>query len=90
MGNNPVAVAFGAGRVWVANAADGTVTSLDPATNQKTEIPVGRNPSGVAYANGAVWVAVGQPPSVARIDAGSLHVDIHADCQRAAGRSRVG
>ena len=75
VGNNPVAVAFGGGRVWVANAADGTVTSIDPATDQGRQILVGGNPDGVAYANGAVWVAVGQPASLVRIDARSLHVD---------------
>ena len=75
VGNNPVAVAFGANRVWVANAADGTVTSIDPASEAQQVFPIGHDPEGVAYANGAVWVAVGQPPSLLRIDASLLHVD---------------
>jgi len=30
-GDRPTAIAVGAGAVWVANAADGTVTPITPA-----------------------------------------------------------
>ena len=34
VGDEPVAVAVGAGSVWVANAGDGTVSRIDPATRK--------------------------------------------------------
>jgi YVTN family beta-propeller protein len=55
----PSALAFGAGGVWVASADAGTVTRIDPATNQVVEtIEVGNRPQGIAVANGLVWVTV--------------------------------
>ena len=34
VGRGPTAVAVGAGAVWVANTADGTISRIDPATNR--------------------------------------------------------
>ena len=46
---DPAAVAVGAGAVWVANRADGTVSKIDPRTDSVTAtIPVGRGPAGIA------------------------------------------
>ena len=52
VGNDPAAVTFGGGRLWVANAGDGTVTRLDPASDQGQPVAVGRTPSGIAYGEG--------------------------------------
>jgi len=59
IGNDPSAVAVGAGAVWVADSWDGAVTRIDPRTNEIVEkIPVGRGASGLAVGAGGVWVAV--------------------------------
>ncbi len=61
LGGSPGAVAVGAGAVWVANAADNSVSRIDPATNTEvatirvTERPTG-TPFSVTVAEGAVWV----------------------------------
>ena len=44
VGNDPSAIAAGAGSVWVTNSSDGTVTRIDPATLVPTTIPVGHRP----------------------------------------------
>ena len=64
VGTNPAAVAAGGGRVWVANRQDGTVTVIDPTTNQVQETipasgsgPVGPGGPGLAFASESLWVA---------------------------------
>src|SRR5262249_46719189 len=47
IGNGAEGVAVGAGRVWVANATDGTVSRFDPGTAGVHKIPVRSPPSGV-------------------------------------------
>jgi YVTN family beta-propeller protein len=48
-----------AGSVWVANGGDGTVSRIDPRTDEVIEtIPVGHRPQGIAVAGGAVWTTV--------------------------------
>jgi DNA-binding beta-propeller fold protein YncE/tRNA A-37 threonylcarbamoyl transferase component Bud32 len=57
----PVAVAVGAGAVWVATAS-GTVIRIDPSTNEAmTPIEIGGVPVGIAVAGTTVWVAVAEP-----------------------------
>ena len=51
-------MAVGERAVWVANAKDGTVSRIDPATNQVTAtVRVGGSPRDVAVGSGRVWVA---------------------------------
>ena len=58
----PVAVAVGEGAVWVANAGDGTVSRIDPETNDVVEtVVIGQAPAGIAVGHGLVWVAVQSP-----------------------------
>ena len=73
VGNSPVAIAIGAGSVWVADETDNTVARIDPsAANAVTAVtPVGRGPSAIAAGEGAVWVANAQDDSVSRIDPGT-------------------
>ena len=50
------------GSVWVANAADGTVSRIDPETNEVVKtITVGNAPAGIAVVDGSVWVSVQAP-----------------------------
>ena len=57
-----MAVAVGAGAVWVTNRADGTVSRIDPASNAVTRtIESGNAPAGIAMADGLVWFAVAAP-----------------------------
>ena len=62
VGDGPTSVAFGAGAVWVTNTAAGTVSRIDPATNEVVgTVAVGNAPTGIAVAGGLVWVAVQAP-----------------------------
>jgi YVTN family beta-propeller protein len=59
VGDGPVDVAVGAGGVWVANSRDGTVSRIDPQSNQVTStIRVGHSLQGIAVGGGFVWVSV--------------------------------
>jgi DNA-binding SARP family transcriptional activator/streptogramin lyase len=69
VGRGPVAVAVGAGGVWVANAEDGTVDRLDPATGKLVAyIGTGADVNDLAVGLGSVWVADGNDGTVTRID----------------------
>ena len=55
----PTALAVGEGAVWVANTAAGSVSRIEPATNQVVHtIEVGNAPAGIVVAAGFVWVTV--------------------------------
>ena len=64
----PVAVATGAGAVWVVDAIDGTVLRLDPLSGARRSIRVGSGPSDVAVGAGGVWVANALDGTVSRLD----------------------
>jgi YVTN family beta-propeller protein len=68
VGNEPSAVAAGAGSLWVANSADGTVTRIDPATLVARTIPVGHGPDAVAINAAGAWVANAGDNALVRID----------------------
>jgi YVTN family beta-propeller protein len=56
-GAGPLAVAVGAGAVWVSNRDDRTVSRIDPSTNRVTRtIHLPAAPYGVRVAHGRVWV----------------------------------
>lgn len=61
VGTSPVAVAVGAGAVWVIDAARQTLTKVDPHTRAVVGKPrrVDGGPFAVAVGAGAVWVAAG-------------------------------
>jgi len=61
VGVNPVAVAVGAGAIWVIDAARQTLTKVDPHTRAVVGEPrhVSGGPFAVAVGAGAVWVAAG-------------------------------
>jgi YVTN family beta-propeller protein len=69
VGSRPVAVAVGAGGVWVANADDGTVSHIDPKTRRVVKvIGIGADLSDIAVGYGAVWVADGNDGTLTKID----------------------
>ncbi len=72
----PIAIAAGAGFVWVLNANSGTVTQIDPtARGIQSSIPIGidRDPLRLAAGAGAAWVANGDG-TLSRIDPSSSAV----------------
>jgi DNA-binding beta-propeller fold protein YncE len=76
VGAAPGALAVGGGAVWVANAANGTVSRIDPASQKVTgaAIKVGPVPAALAVGAGAVWVANSDDGTVSRIDPASGRV----------------
>jgi len=60
VGQDPMGVAFGAGSVWVANAADGTISRIDPQQGKPTAtISLGpTTPAQLALGHGLVWITV--------------------------------
>jgi YVTN family beta-propeller protein len=83
VGTNPAAVAAGGGSVWVANRQDGTVTVINPATNQVQDTlpasgsgPVDQGGPGLAFASGSLWVANTTQRQVTRVEPGGDPADI--------------
>ena len=69
VGPESFAIAASPEAVWVTNYGDGTVSRIDPGTNQVTAtISVGGNPVGVVAGFGSIWVANELDGKVARID----------------------
>ena len=68
VGESPSAVVGGGGSVWIANAADGTVTRINRERDEKVAIPVGGAPAALAFAGGSLWVADSDSRSVAQVD----------------------
>ncbi|MEA2133333.1 MAG: hypothetical protein QOC68_1242 [Solirubrobacteraceae bacterium] len=74
VGKSPSAVVGGGGSVWIANAADGTVSRIDRGRKTVTTITVGGNPAALAFGSGSLWVADSDSRSVAQIDPGANKV----------------
>lgn len=73
-GGDPSAIAVGEGSVWVTNRDDGTVSRIDPVTNESTTIKVGSAPYLIAVGEGSVWAVNRLSRSVSRIDPGTDQV----------------
>ena len=57
VGANPLATTWVAGKLWVPNIDDNTVSVVDPASNSVVRtLPVGQSPLAVASAAGSAWV----------------------------------
>ena len=67
VGKKPQDIAFGGGAVWTANLEDGSVSRIDPATNQVQRIEVGGFPAEVDFDANALFVW-NQPNSFVKID----------------------
>jgi YVTN family beta-propeller protein len=69
VGRGPSAIAVGKRAVWVANALDGTVKSIDPATSSViTTVRVGSAPAAIVEDDGSIWVANAGDGTLTRID----------------------
>jgi peptide/nickel transport system substrate-binding protein len=71
VGKSPSAVVGGGGSVWIANAADGTVTRIDRERDENVRIPVGESPAALAFGGGSLWVADSDSRNVWQVDPGS-------------------
>jgi DNA-binding SARP family transcriptional activator/ABC-type oligopeptide transport system substrate-binding subunit/DNA-binding beta-propeller fold protein YncE len=71
VGSDPAMLAYGAGRVWVANVADRTVSRIDPRTRKAVGavVSLGARPGGLAFGAGALWVTDADGPTLLRVDA---------------------
>lgn len=68
VGARPVAIASGAGSLWVANLDDKSVTRVDAASRQAVRnIAMGATPTGLAATGDVIWVADGRG-NVSKID----------------------
>ncbi len=68
LGSAPGAVAQGAGSIWVASPADGTVSRLYPEEDRVDVIDVGASPVGLAFGGGSLWVAGAEDGAIAQVD----------------------
>jgi DNA-binding beta-propeller fold protein YncE len=71
VGRGPDGLVVDRGRVFVANADDGTLSRIDAGSNRVDGEPVevGANPDGVVAAKGAVWVTLTDEDQVQRLEA---------------------
>jgi YVTN family beta-propeller protein len=68
-GYAPYGMTVGDGSVWVVNHDDGTLTRIDPMTNQVVaNIPLPAEPHRVSFGEGAAWVGNWHDNSISRID----------------------
>jgi YVTN family beta-propeller protein len=61
-------VAAGAGSVWAANPAEGTVSRIHRDADRVETIDVGPDPAGLAFGGGSLWVAGAENGDVAQVD----------------------
>jgi YVTN family beta-propeller protein len=69
IGGRPSAVTAGAGSLWIANAADGTVDRIDTRSHNVHTIPVGTGPTAIEFSGRFVWVANNLDRTVSQIAA---------------------
>ena len=75
VGDAPTAVAASTEAVWVANSGDGTVSRIDPSSNEVVAtIAVGGTPDEIAIGPDVIWVARSDNGSLLKIDPSSNEV----------------
>ena len=85
VGARPVAIASGAGSLWVGNLDDQSVTRVDVASRQAVRhIPIGDTPTGLAATETAVWVTDGTG-DVSKIDTSYDRVTVTKPLRAAVG-----
>jgi YVTN family beta-propeller protein len=70
----PSAITVGAGFVWVASEADGSVSRIDPETRAMRTLSLGNRAAGVSYGGGSLWVTESDARVVAQIQPETLSV----------------
>ncbi|MEO6351377.1 MAG: hypothetical protein ABIP53_12065 [Candidatus Limnocylindrales bacterium] len=74
-GQGPCAIAEFGGKVWVTNFGIGTLTSIDPTTNEVVdEVDIGVNPCAIAASEDALWIGVLGEGDIVRFDPETLEV----------------
>ena len=69
IGGRPVAIAVGAGAVWVADGDHSTVSRIDAKTKERLPIGgLGSDVSDLAFGFGSLWVAGGNDGTLVRVD----------------------
>ena len=69
VGTKPVALAYGAGSLWVTNEESDSVSRVDPANNSVEQtIPIDGRPLAITFGNDAVWVSIAEAGRVDRIN----------------------
>jgi DNA-binding SARP family transcriptional activator/ABC-type transport system substrate-binding protein len=69
VGQGPSAITIGRSAVWVANAIDGTVMSIDPVSRTVIHrFSVGHAPAAIVEADRSVWIANAGDGTLTRID----------------------
>jgi streptogramin lyase len=69
IGGRPVAIARGAGAVWVVDGDHSTVSRIDEKTKERLSIGgLGGDISDLAFGFGSLWVAGGNDGTLARVD----------------------
>jgi YVTN family beta-propeller protein len=81
LGAEPQSIVGGAGSVWIASPAAGTVSRLSPGDHGVVTIGVGGAPGALAFGAGSLWVADEDDGTVAQVDPAT---------NRVAPRVRVG
>jgi class 3 adenylate cyclase len=56
---DPQAIAFGAGKLWVANVGNKTLQEVDPSSGENRVLGTPSTPTGVAFEGDRVWVTFG-------------------------------
>ena len=71
VGKGPDGVAVSGGRVFVANQQAGTLSVIDPETNEVAGEPIaaGTRPDGIVAGKGVVWLASAGSDAVQRVEA---------------------
>lgn len=90
VGRNPSGISIGADSVWVANVGDGTVSRIDPRSDEVVaEVDVGGRPDDVVAGDDVVWVTDvangrvtpvfadgNRPGEPVEVSDGSKHLDV--------------
>jgi DNA-binding SARP family transcriptional activator len=86
IGGPPVALALGAGGVWVANGEKQTIVRIDPESKKVVAtIGLGIPVTDIAFGFGSVWVAGGNAETLIRIDPKQNAVEAEVDLGRKGG-----
>jgi YVTN family beta-propeller protein len=62
VGDGPNAISVTPDAVWIVNKDDGTLSRIDPETNEVDRtVSIGQAPAGIVLAEGLLWVTVQAP-----------------------------
>jgi peptide/nickel transport system substrate-binding protein len=68
VGAEPQTITSGAGWLWTANEADGTVSRIDPGNAAVDTLSVGPDPRALSFGAGFLWVADGGGRTISEVN----------------------